>query len=667
MNVDDVLDRILPNVSKPARYTGGEWNSVVKDWETCDVRWALAFPDIYEIGMSNLGLAILYDLLNRQAGVLAERVYAPWVDMEQALRAAGLPLFSLESRRPLAAFDVIGFSLPYEQLYTNLLNMLDLAGLPVLAAERDERHPLVIAGGGAVYNPEPLADFVDAFVLGDGEDVIIDITQTIREAKRPTRLLSAPPYPGPVLGRPPSAPALSVAEGSRGEAEGAKEGAREILLLRLAQIRGVYVPRYYTARYNDDWTVAEVRPTVPEAQLPVRKRIVAALPPPVTRPMVPYIDTVHNRAAVEIQRGCTRGCRFCHAGMVYRPVRERPVDEILDAVDAIVANTGFEEIALLSLSSSDYSQIETLVRELVARHADQHLSISLPSLRIESVSVDLMEQLQATGRRSSFTFAPEAASERLRGVINKPIADDDLLAVAETVYSRGWKTIKLYFMIGHPAQTLDDVAAIADLAMQVRALGRRVMGRKAQVNISVSTLVPKPHTPFQWVPLAREGEIRVQQEYLKEHLRGPGLKLNWNNYQETLLEAILSRGDRRLGAAIHRAWQLGARFDGWSDQFKAEAWRQGFHETGVDLGFYAWRERSMDEVFPWDHLDAGVTKEYLAGDYRASLRGETRLDCREQCYACGILTAFRDERAGVAADAWGCPPVKVQGSSSSAQ
>jgi radical SAM superfamily enzyme YgiQ (UPF0313 family) len=283
------------------------------------------------------------------------------------------------------------------------------------------------------------------------------------------------------------------------------------------------------------------------------------------------------------------------------------------------------------------------------------------------VSVDLMEQLQATGRRSSFTFAPEAASERLRGVINKPIADDDLLVVAEEVYSRGWRTVKLYFMIGHPTQTLDDVAAIADLAMQVRALGRRVMGRKAQVNVSVSTLVPKPHTPFQWVPLAREAEIRAQQEYLKEHLRGPGLKLNWNNYQETLLEAILSRGDRRLGAAIHRAWQLGARFDGWSDQFKLEAWRQGFHGTGVDLGFYAWRERPMDEVFPWNHLDAGVTKEYLSRDYQASLRGETRLDCREQCYACGILTAFRDERVGLPADAWGCPPAKVQGSSTGAQ
>ncbi len=618
-SIDGLLDRILPAVTKPARYTGGEWNSVVKDWDACDVRWALAFPEIYDIGMSNLGMAILYDILNREPRVLAERVFAPWIDMEQAMRAAGLPLFSLESRRPVARFDVLGFSLPYEQIYTNLLNMLDLAGLPVLAADRDERYPLVIAGGASAYNPEPLAGFVDAFVLGEGEEVILELTEAVRAAKR----------------------------------AGAMD--RSSLLSRLAAIGGVYVPRFYQVDYHPDGTIAGVRPTAAEAQLPVRKRIAARLPPPIVRQIVPTIETVHNRAAIEIQRGCGRGCRFCHAGMTSRPVRERPLAEVLEAVDQILAHTGFEEIALLSLSSSDYTQIEALVQGLVARHGQDHLSISLPSLRIESVSVDLMAQLQATGRHSSFTFAPEAGSERLRRVINKPIADEELLAVAEEVFGRGWKTIKLYFMIGHPTQDLEDVEGIVRLVQQVRAAGRRLLGRKAQVNVGVSTFVPKPHTPFQWLPLASEAEVRAQQETLIDNLRGPGVKLSWNHYPETWLEAALSRGDRRLGAVVRRAWELGARFDGWSDQFRPDAWRQAFHDAGLDPAFYATRPRAGDEVLPWDHLDAGVTKQFLWRDYQASLRGETRLDCREQCSACGILSAFREERSAVPDDAWVCP------------
>ncbi len=618
MDTNELLDRILPAVTKPARYTGGEWNSVVKEWDACDVRWALVFPEIYDIGMSNLGLAILYDILNHQPRVLAERAFAPWVDMEQAMRAAGLPLFSLESRRPLASFDVVGLSLAYEQLYSNLLNVLDLAGLPLLSAERDERHPLVVLGGAAAFNPEPMAGFADAFVVGEGEDAVLEVTEAVRAAKR---------------------------AGSD----------RTSLLHRLAAIPGVYVPRFYDVHYHADGTIAAVVPAVPEAQLPIRKRIAAVLPPPVVRPIVPYIETVHNRAAIEIQRGCGRGCRFCHAGMTFRPVRERPLEEVLDAVDQIVANTGFEEIALLSLSSSDYTQIEALVEGLAARQGEGHLSISLPSLRIESVSVDLMDQLEASGRHGSFTFAPEAGTERLRAVINKPISDKDLLAVVEQVFSRGWKTIKLYFMIGHPTQGLEDLEAIVRLVQEVRAVGRRLLGRKAEVHVGVSTLVPKAHTPFQWLPLASEEEVKAQQEYLMDHLRGPGVKLNWNHYSETWLEAVLSRGDRRLGAVVHRAWQLGARFDGWSEHFRAEAWRQAFSDAGLDPAFYATRPRPADETLPWDHIDSGVTKAFLWRDCQASLRGETRPDCRERCGACGITVAFSSEHAGVPGGAWVCP------------
>lgn len=617
MTLQEKLDRLLPRVQKPGRYIGGEWNSVTKEWEAVKTRVALAFPDIYDLGMSNLGLMILYDILNREEDILAERVYAPWVDMEAAMRREGLPLFSLETRHPLTQFDIIGFSLPYEQLYTNALNMLDLAGLPLLSRERDEGHPLIIAGGSGTYNPEPMADFMDLFVIGEGEEVIVELVRTYQEVQH-----------------------LS----------------REEQLRRLARIPGIYVPRFYDVRYHEDGTVAEVVPLIPEAQFPVTKRIVAALPPPVTRLIVPYIDIVHNRGVIEIQRGCTRGCRFCQAGMIYRPLRERPVEEILSAMDDLLAQTGFEEIALLSLSSSDHSQIEELVREVVARHGDEHLSISLPSLRIESFSVHLAEMLQ-TGRRTGFTFAPEAASARLRQVINKAIPDEELLEAAREVFSRGWRTLKLYFMIGQPTETMEDVEAIAELAREVRAIGQQAHGQRAQVNVTVSTFVPKPHTPFQWASLEEERRIREKQELLRRRLRGRGLRLSWNDPQETLLEAALSRGDRRLGPVIHRAWERGARFDAWSDQFRPQAWWEAFDEAGLDPDVYARRERPLDEVFPWDHIDAGVRKAFLARDYQRALRGEALPDCRERCFGCGILETFQDLRARTPPEAWGCPKV----------
>jgi len=627
------LERVLHQVQKPARYIGGEWNAVVKDWEQIPYKIALVFPDIYELGMSNLGLAILYDIINQQPDMLAERVYAPWEDMEAVMRREGIPLYSLETRHPLRDFNIVGFSLPYEQLYTNALNLLDLAGIPLRSANRTLQDPLIIAGGSATYNPEPMHAFIDAFIIGEGEEVLLELIRAYGEWR--SEIGDSPNLHSPNL----------------------QSSLRQELLRHLARIPGVYVPALYEVSYNPDGTIAEVHPTQPEAQFPVVKRIVPTLPPPVTRFVVPHIDIVHNRAAVEIQRGCTRGCRFCQAGMVYRPVRERPVDEILTAVDYIVRECGFEEISLLSLSSSDYTHIDELVRRFVERYGDQKLSIGLPSLRIESFSVELMDMLERGRRRSGFTFAPEAATDRLRDVINKPIATETLLQVAEEVYSRGWTTIKLYFMIGHPTQTMEDVKAIADLSWEVMKIGRRTIGGRAKVRVSVSTLVPKPHTPFQWIPMEDEATIRSQIAYLQKQLRGRGFHLNWNDPRETLMEAFLSRGDRRLADVIERAWRLGAKFDAWQDHFRDDAWMQAFAEHGLDPDWYARRERSIDEVLPWDHISAGVEKAFLIEEYRHSLQGAVIDDCREHCFSCGILRFFKDLRRQVPDDAWGCPPL----------
>ncbi len=619
MSIDlRALDRILPTVQKPARYTGGEWNSVVKDWDAVNVRVALAFPDVYDLGMSNLGLFVLYDIVNQRPDMLAERVFLPWTDMDAALRQAGLPLYSLESKRPLRDFDILGISLPYEQLYSNVLSLLDLAGLPLLAHERDESHPLVIAGGHAAYNPEPMSDFIDLFAIGEGEEILLEIAQVV------------------------------------GQVRGC---SRDEQLRALARVPGVYVPRFYQVDYAPEGMVAQVQPTAPEAQFPVLKRIVPVLPPPPTRFVVPFVRVTHDRASIEIQRGCTRGCRFCHAGIVTRPVRERPVREVLEAINTIVSQTGYEEIGLLSLSSSDYDEVQELVTAISQEQQGRHLSVSLPSLRIDSFSVGLADAIQG-GRRTGFTFAPEAATANMRQTINKLVSTQQVLDVAGEVFERGWRTIKLYFMIGLPGETLDDVQAIIDLAREVWAQGRRVHGKAAQVNVGVSTMIPKPHTPFQWASLDTLDNIQAKQALLQRGLRAKGLKLSWTAPEITRLEALLSRGDRRLGRVILRAWQLGARFDGWDEHFKPAAWQTALDEAQLDASFYAHRPRAIDETFPWDHIDVGVHKKYLAQDYLMSQQGETREDCRERCFACGILTAFSPERRETPDWAWKCPPVR---------
>lgn len=630
--ISEVLDRVLLDVQRPARYTGGEYNSITKEWTPERLKVALAFPDIYDLGMPNLGLAILYDLLNARDDMLAERVYLPWTDMESVMRREGIPLFSLETRHPIASFDMLAISLPYEQLYTNTIHLLQLSEVPVRSADRlDGSFPLVLAGGHATYNPEPMADFIDAFLIGEGEEAIVEIGQTIQKWRQ-----------------------------SGAQFQSAEQPVRQRrvdLLRQLARLDGVYVPQFYELEYHKDGTLAQVSSAEEAARKSVLKRVVKKLPPPLTKFIVPSVDVVHNRAAIEIMRGCTRGCRFCHAGMVTRPVRERTVPEIIDAVGSMISATGYEELALLSLSSSDYRDIGQLVDAICAEFGHLNLNISLPSLRIETVSVDLMDRLKAAGRRGGFTLAPEAATERMREIINKPVSTEQLLYTAREIYSRGWTTIKLYFMIGHPSESLDDVRAIAELANSVMAEGRRVMGGRAKLNVGVSTFVPKPHTPFQWSPCDTLANIKAKQDLLRNEVRGRGLKLSLNNPYETMMEAWLSRGDRRMGEVILQAYNRGARFDSWREHFNFAAWRDAFVSQGIDPGFYIDRERSENELFPWDHIDAAVKKSFLREDYHWSERRETRVDCRDECFACGVLPKFIPLRKQTAAEDWECPQV----------
>ncbi len=617
--IKNKIERILLSVQKPGRYVGGELNQVTKDWDIIQTRVALAFPDIYDLGVPNLGLAILYETLNDRSDVLAERVYLPWLDMESVMRRDEIPLYSLETKHAVRDFDILGITLPYETLYTNTLNLLDLAGIPLFAKDRDESHPLVLAGGHAAYNPEPMASFIDVFAIGEGEEIIHDIVNCYQIWKK--------------SGKPRSA-----------------------LMLMLAQIAGAYVPSLYEPVYQPDGTLHSLKQITPEAPQTITKRIVAKLPPPPTKFIVPSIDVVHNRVSVEIMRGCTRGCRFCHAGMINRPVRERSAPEILSAIQKALKNTGFEEVALLSLSSSDYSDVLNLVDQVSESGTDHHLVISLPSLRIESFSIDLMEKLRGS-RQGGFTLAPEAATERMRSIINKPIATEQLLETARAIYSRGWTSIKLYFMIGHPSETLEDVKAIIDLCHDVIREGRKIIGKRASLHAGVSTFVPKPHTPFQWVACDTVEQIEAKQRLLRSQLRGPGLKLTWTDPKETMLEAWLSRGDRKLSEVIYQSWKNGAKFDAWQDQFKSEYWIEAFQAVGLAPDFYTHRQRAVDETFPWDHISPGVRKSYLLSEYQASLSGQLQHDCRTDCYACGILPAFTELRRQYPGDHWKCPEV----------
>ena len=591
------LNNIIPLVKKPARYVGGEHHSCAKCWEQAEVRFALIFPDLYEIGMAHLGLQILYHILNGEEHLLAERCFVPDLDMEEQLRRHHLPLFSLESRHPLAEFDVLGITLPYELCYTNILTVLDLAGIPFRAAERGEDAPLILGGGSCAMNPEPVADFFDAIVLGDGEEVILEIAAVVRAAKQ--------------AGLPKSE-----------------------LLARLAGLAGVYVPSLFVPRYTNGEFAGM------EALLPgrstVRRRVLPELPAAAALrpPLVPVVRPVHDRLGVEIARGCTRGCRFCQAGIIYRPVRERAASEILAIAEQGIAASGFEELALLSLSTGDYSCLSSLMTTLMDRFAGSFVSVSMPSMRVGTLTPTIMDQIRRV-RKTGFTVAPEAGTDRLREVINKGITEADLLATCRNAFSLGWKLIKFYFMVGLPTETDADVAAIAELAAQAR----REAGANAhrvQINVSVGTFVPKPHTPFQWERQLSVDEARERINRIRERLPRRGFNLKWQDPRQSMLEGVFSRGDRRLARLIETAWRAGVRLDGWSEHYRLAAWEDAAEACGIDLAACL-RERDPARPLPWDHLQSGVDREFLVREHDRALAREYTPDCRTSgCQLCGL-------------------------------
>ncbi len=600
----DKLEALLDTVLKPARYTGGEMNAVRKPFEDADVTFAFCFPDSYEVGMSHLGIKILYHIINRQPWALCERAFMPWPDMADAMRREELPLFSLESHRPLRDFDVVGFTLQYEMSYTNILEMLDLSDIPLFSRDRSDG-PIVMAGGPCAFNPEPLAPFIDVFQIGDGEEMMIEAISCVRECK--------------------------------------KAGMSRLETLRaLAKIEGIYVPAFYRESYHDDGTLASFAPIDPAAPARVRKRIVrdldtAAYPDAF---VVPYAEAVFDRITLEIMRGCTRGCRFCQAGMLYRPVRERSLETLLRQAEQLENATGYEEISLSSLSSGDYSRLTDLVCALTKRYAEKKVSVSLPSMRLDSIVKPSLEEAQKI-RKSGLTLAAEAGTQRLRDVINKGVTEDDLIRAVTDAFDSGWSTVKLYFMIGLPTETDEDLQGIGRLAQDVISayfsIPRDRRARGLRVTCSASTFVPKPFTPFQWqgqdpLPLIREKQARLG-EILH---RVKGVNFNWHEPELSMLEACFARGDRRMGDVLYAAWKNGCRMDGWSEFLNYEGWMKAFKDCGVDPAFYANRSRGENELLPWDFIDAGVTRAYLWREWQRALRGEVTPDCRKGCQGCGL-------------------------------
>ncbi|EKO1912818.1 TIGR03960 family B12-binding radical SAM protein [Clostridium botulinum] len=605
-----ISDDVLFRVEKPARYIGGELNSYNKDLKDIDIRYAFCFPDVYEVGMSHLGMKILYYILNERKDTFCERVFAPWPDMEKIMREENIPLYGLESKDPIKDFDFIGFTLQYEMSYTNILNMLDLAGVTIKASERGEEEPIVMCGGPCAYNPEPLYNIADMFVLGEGEELNTKVLDLYKK------------YKG--------------------------KGKKKEFLREASKIRGVYIPSLYEVTYKEDNTIKEFKPIYDDVPKKVKKVIVNNINDVVypNKFVVPYTDIVHDRIVLETFRGCTRGCRFCQAGMIYRPVREKKTEALLELSDDLIKNTGYDEITLSSLSICDYSDIQNLVFSMVERHKEGKVGVTLPSLRIDSFSVDLIKEIQKV-RKTGLTFAPEAGSQRMRDVINKGVTEENLMTSVKSAFEAGWSTIKLYFMLGLPYETLEDVIGIAELGQKVvqkyYEVPKEVRKKGLKVTVSTSIFVPKPFTPFQWAPQDTMEEVRKKIEALRGNIKSKQITYNWHESLVSYMEAIFARGDRRLCDVLIKAFEKGARFDGWNQYFDFNIWKEALEECNIDGDFYAYRRREYDEILPWDFVDTGVAKEFLMRENERAKKAELTPDCRQGCKNCGVNVNLEGE------------------------